>query len=138
LSRKLPPKTKDIIAEVDNKVVGFCDVGPSRDDDANEYTGEVYGIYVKPDYMHRGIGSTLLESGLNYLREKGLKVVTLWVLEANSNTRKFYEKHGSVLTGRKRPKNAIWLYYMKFNIGSFYYTSPNETCTTLALKIKME
>lgn len=47
-----------------------------------------------PEYWNNGIGSELINWGLNELKKRNYDKVTLWVLEENINARKFYEKVG--------------------------------------------
>lgn len=75
-------------------IVGFVAVGASRDDDAPPDTGEIQAIYVDPSQWGRGTGSRLLSSGLERLAAAGSPRATLWVLESNQRTRRFYEDRG--------------------------------------------
>jgi RimJ/RimL family protein N-acetyltransferase len=49
--RDWPP----LLAESGDVVVGFVSVGASRDADAD---GELFAIYVDPDYWGRGVGAS--------------------------------------------------------------------------------
>ena len=71
-------------------VRGFVSVGPSRDDDADADTAELYALYVHPAAWGRGLGSRLLTAALEVVDDP----MTLWVLEANERARRFYERHG--------------------------------------------
>lgn len=59
------------------KVVGFTSVCPCRDEDRDALTGELGAIYVDSEYMGKGIGSLLMRSGLDYLKEQGFTAATL-------------------------------------------------------------
>lgn len=85
---------EDAIIYKDNKAVGLICIGKSRDADKTDSCGEVWGIYLLPEYWNKGIGSELFNWGLNELKRKKYNEVTLWVLEKNINARKFYEKVG--------------------------------------------
>ena len=98
----LQAQQRIFVAEVDGKIVGHCVVGRSRDADAGETTGELYGIYVDPQYMNQGIGYTLLKTGLAYLVEQGFVSATLWVLGPNQSARRFYERNGWAADGTTR------------------------------------
>lgn len=50
-------------------------------------------LYEKNKYCE-GIGTYFINWGLDVLKNKNYKKVTLWVLEKNLNARKFYEKLG--------------------------------------------
>jgi len=81
------------VAEADAAVVGFASVGPSRDDDASPHVGELYAIYVLPEYWGRAIGRHLMETAEDWLGNR-FATATLWVLESNIRTRRFYESLG--------------------------------------------
>jgi GNAT superfamily N-acetyltransferase len=52
-------------------------------------------LYVDPDHFGQGHGSSLIAVAKRQ-RPDGLK---LWTFEANSGARRFYERHGFVVTG---------------------------------------
>lgn len=82
------------VAEIEDKVVGFCVVGRSRDDGSDDSTGELYAIYVDAQSMNRGVGLALIRGGQEYLGAQGYTKATLWVLESNQRARRFYERQG--------------------------------------------
>lgn len=82
------------IAEAPGQIVGWCVAGKSRDDDSTVETGELHGIYILPEFIGQGIGTKLMEFALTYLRQDGFKNATLWNLDTNEATKKFYEKRG--------------------------------------------
>ena len=77
----------------DRQVVGFCFSGPALSDDG---WGEVYAIYVHPDWWGVGHGRDLLRAGEESLRSAGFDRALLWVLERNERGRRFYERQGWV------------------------------------------
>jgi len=84
----------DVLIYLDNKAVGLMAFGKCRDEDQDNTCGEIWGIYLLPEYWNRGIGAYLISWGLKELKNKNYEKVTLWVLEENLNARKFYEKMG--------------------------------------------
>jgi ribosomal protein S18 acetylase RimI-like enzyme len=90
---------KTEVIKSDGKITGFITLGRSRDIDAASECGEVWGIYISPDYWRRGLGTILLNWGLKELGSRGLPSVTLWVLEDNRHARSFYEKQGFEFDG---------------------------------------
>jgi ribosomal protein S18 acetylase RimI-like enzyme len=98
------PKTNQntFIAESNSKILGFCNVGPSRDDSAPNNVGELYGIYLDPRIQGQGIGSALMETGLNFLRELGFTKATLWVLKTNNSAISFYKAKGWKSDGQEK------------------------------------
>jgi ribosomal protein S18 acetylase RimI-like enzyme len=85
---------EDALIYVDNKAVGFMCVGKCRDKDQDISCGEIWGIYLLPEYWNKGIGAYFIQWGLKELKNRNYKKVTLWVLEDNLSARKFYEKMG--------------------------------------------
>ena len=88
------------VAEFGDNIVGWCTAGFSLSKDTSKDTGEVYGIYVHPDYARRGAGSKLMEKALDTLKEDGFKKAILWVLTSNGKTRKWYESKGWRVEGK--------------------------------------
>lgn len=88
------------VIEVDGRVAGFLTLGNCRDSDADPArTGEIWGIYLAPQYWRRGIGTRALQAGERVLRSRGYEEATLWVLEGNEQARGFYEAMGFQLDG---------------------------------------
>src|SRR6056297_1282932 len=82
------------VIEVKGKIIGFLTIGKSRDDDLNDEYGEIWGIYLDPEYWRQGYGSRLIRFGFKKLQEMGFTKVSLWVLKKNTNSIKFYKKIG--------------------------------------------
>ena len=82
------------VAEEEGRVIGFASFGPSRDPDAGPEVGEILAIYVDPSVVGAGVGRALLDAAIEALCEAGYRRATLWVLEANSHARRFYERAG--------------------------------------------
>jgi ribosomal protein S18 acetylase RimI-like enzyme len=92
--------TQTFVAELDGRVVGFCSVGPCRDEDLQGHEfGELLAVYVSPDSMKNGIGSALALAGLAFLRKNRHEKATLWVLTSNLASRTWYEKRGWAIEG---------------------------------------
>jgi len=91
----------NFIVEDEDEVAGWISFGKSRDEDAR--AGEIYGIYVHPDYWGRGFGRELMAAAEDDLREQKFKMITLWVLELNERSRYFYSKAGYSFDGSKKP-----------------------------------
>lgn len=98
----LPIERRPWVAESDSGIVGFAHGGPPRDEDLTSNTGEVYAIYVLPDYWDRGVGRRLLMHCEHDLIGHGYDKAVLWVLADNSRARRFYEKAGWTLDGASK------------------------------------
>ena len=80
-------------------ICGFVTLGSSRDEDLSHEYGEIWGIYLSPEYWKQGIGSILLDWAKSELKNRGFSKISLWVLEENNRACRFYEKHGFVFDG---------------------------------------
>lgn len=89
------------VAEIDARVVGFCDVGPARTEPQSDCRGEIYAIYILEKYQRMGIGSTLWTTGISFLHKHGLVPYMLWTLEKNQKARQFYENQSGIVCGTK-------------------------------------
>ena len=88
-----------------NDPVGFITLGECRDEDLDSSWGEIWGIYLLPSHWNQGIGTELINWGINVLQSRGYGKVSLWVLEKNINARKFYEKLAFSHDGLKKRLN---------------------------------
>ena len=70
--------------------------------DLGEDVAELVCIHSLCDNWHRGYGSVMMEHVLQEMRKAGYNKVILWVFEKNMSARKFYEKHGFVLTDSRQ------------------------------------
>ena len=76
-------------------VAAFMVVGPSRDEDKRDGGRfELWAIYVEPAMKRSGLGGELLAFCEQEAARRGMREVSLWVLERNLAGRAFYEKHG--------------------------------------------
>ena len=98
---KEPPGVSHLVAEVDEHgVVGWACLGPYRPNPQvdgaaeGEGWGELYAVYVRPEFMGAGVGRALLVAALDGLAALGHARVRLWVLAGNARARGFYERHG--------------------------------------------
>ena len=77
----------------------------SRDEDADDGTYELMGLYLLPEYFFQGIGTQAMEIVFKTARNLEMKDLTLWVLENNHNAKRFYEKSGFAPDGCSREQN---------------------------------
>jgi len=85
-------------------VVGFVSAGRTRGA-LPGYDGEIYTLYVSPDFQNRGIGTQLLEGAFQKLGEREVRGVMLWVLARNPS-RFFYEALGGTKIAMR--KERLW------------------------------
>lgn len=89
------------VALYDGSPAGFVCFEKCRDGDAPAARGEIWGIYLSPEYWRRGIGSKLLTWAIDELKNRGYTSVSLWVFEDNAGARAFYEQRGFTADGAK-------------------------------------
>ena len=75
--------------------------------DLGDTVGELICIHSLQNNWAKGYGSAMMEYVLARFKQEGYKFVILWVFEANTRARKFYEKHGFRLTEQKKLANGI-------------------------------
>lgn len=90
------------IIEDNNRVIGFATIGKCRDSDIQLNAGEIWGIYIHPDFWNKSYGTKLLQYTIEILKKRNYKLITLWVLEENYPGREFYEKNGFVHDGTRK------------------------------------
>jgi GNAT superfamily N-acetyltransferase len=85
------------VAEQHDRVVGFADFGPCRDNDKDPHrAGELYAIYLRPEAKGAGAGRLLFAQGQEWLGKRGFLELTTLVLDANQNARDFYLRMGMI------------------------------------------
>ncbi len=85
-----------LVAAVDDQVVGYATCGVNR-----ENSGELFAIYVLPEWQRRGVGRRLWQRAIKHLRSLGLPEMVVWVLANNEPARRFYERQGATLLGNR-------------------------------------
>ena len=90
------------VADRDRETVGFVASGPPRDEDVPLPAAEVYAIYVLPGEWRGGSGRALLTATVDHWLDRGATSLVLWVLEANSGGRAFYEAMGWQWDGHRK------------------------------------
>lgn len=93
---------EDAIIYRNDNDLGFICFGKCRDNDLDSTFGEIWGIYLLPEFWRQGVGSKLINFAVNELKNKGYRKISLWVLENNKNAIKFYEKQGFKYAGTKK------------------------------------
>jgi GNAT superfamily N-acetyltransferase len=83
-------------------IVGFGSYGPSRSA-RRDFTGEVYTLYVLPDFQGLGIGQGLLRALFGALGREGHQAALIWVLAPNPS-RYFYEAMGGKAVARRNTR----------------------------------
>lgn len=96
-----PGSPHTTVVEGADGICGFSTVGLGRDAD-RDGAGELYGIYVHPDWWNRGIGRLLIQDARDRLGQQGFSEVILWVLVGNDRAERFYRVDGWEPDGQRR------------------------------------
>lgn len=94
----LAPTHAGVIAEVEGRAIGFlyliADADPAR--------GTLLdNLHVLPDHCGHGLGRRLLARAADEIAVRQWPAgLHLWVFNANTGARRFYERHGAVLVDR--------------------------------------
>ncbi len=88
------------------RIVGFCDVLPSRDGGAPAEVAEIAALYVEPEEWGKGAGRGLVAAAVEHARDHGFSSLTLWVLASNRRARTFYEQAGFRADGAEKTDSS--------------------------------
>lgn len=91
--RALRRKVAIIVLEVDGHVVGYATLGPSRMRSL-PHRGEIYEIYLRPEYQGIGLGRRLFQTARSMLDDMRLKGLAVRALQANDVAMGFYRRLG--------------------------------------------
>jgi ribosomal protein S18 acetylase RimI-like enzyme len=89
-----PAQSVLLAEETSGLAMGFGSCGATRHPSL-PFSGEIYTLYVSPDYQRRGVGSMLLTALLRELRRQGYRSAVIWAL-ADNPSRFFYEAMGGL------------------------------------------
>ncbi len=92
------PRDVRVAVDVAGMIRGFGSCGPSRSE--RHFPGEVFTLYVAPDWQNCGIGRRMLIALFRRLAASGLDAAIVWVLRDNPS-RFFYERLGGRLVSHK-------------------------------------
>lgn len=92
-----------LVNQRDAQLLGFVQLGPTE-----SMVGSIAGpawelrrLYVLSGHQGRGIGTALMTAGLAHPQIRGADKITLDVWEHNHRARRFYERFGFEVTGRR-------------------------------------
>ena len=94
LEEHVPEKYPIYVAEVDEKIVGWCSLSPYRRGRmALRYTAEI-SYYIHEGYRRKGIGSALVEYAIARCEKLGIKTLFALLLDVNVASVGLLEKFG--------------------------------------------
>ena len=96
-----------LMGYIDDNPAGFVNFGKLRTPPPGMspirplYSGEIYAIYLLPEFYRKGLGTALLKAAVRGLEEMRHKSMCLWVLEKNKRAGLFYKHLGGERCGKK-------------------------------------
>ena len=82
-----------LVIEVGDEIAGYATLGPNRVNTL-PFEGEVYEIYLRPEYQGIGLGMKLFADAKNELARRGYKGLVVWSLSDNAPALSFYQNAG--------------------------------------------
>ena len=86
-----------LVVDFGGETIGYATLGRNRAPTIVA-EGEIYEIYLKPEYQGLGFGGRLFETARAHLRARGLRGVVVWALTENHGAREFYSRRGGTET----------------------------------------
>lgn len=87
------PRFQSFIIKQDGGVIGYCAVSPWKKQEAYDSTGEI-NIYLHPESVGKGIGSTAIQYLLKFARENDINNLIAGICSENIPSIKLFEKSG--------------------------------------------
>ena len=84
-----------LVLEFDGKLVGYVSLGRNRVA-AIPYAGEIFELYLAPEFQGLGFGARLFAAARDDLAAKGYLSTIVWALADNERALRFYEGMGGV------------------------------------------
>ncbi len=91
--------TAILVLEVGGEICGYATVGPNRARNLAQ-KGEVYEIYMRPEYQGIGLGTRLFLAARRELSRFGFDTVVVWALADNDGACRFYSNAGGQKVAR--------------------------------------
>ncbi|MDZ5699277.1 MULTISPECIES: GNAT family N-acetyltransferase [Phyllobacteriaceae] len=82
-----------LVMEVGGEVAGYATLGRNRARQLKQ-DGEIYELYLSPEYQGIGMGTRLFEAAREMLVAHGFEGVVVWALEENTGAISFYQSAG--------------------------------------------
>ena len=93
---------KMLVATIDKKIVAFTEYSLTNEFSKDlDIDCELCGLYVKNEYLNKGIGTKLFNYVKDTFIKEGKKQMGIWCLKDNKNAINFYKSKGGVITKEK-------------------------------------
>lgn len=121
---QIDPTRVSFVAELDNQIIGFGDIGPARIIESianlNQTYFELYAMYVLKDYQRLGIGKQIFTVIEEHLAISHIKNIVVWTLLENEKAIKFYQSLGFKQTMWAKQTNIDNKYYDEIALIKLY------------------
>lgn len=84
-----------LVADVAGEIAGYATVGYNRARGLT-HEGEIYELYLKPEYQGIGLGTRLFSECRSLLGSLGYRGLVAWCLEDCDLTTRFFRSHGGI------------------------------------------
>jgi ribosomal protein S18 acetylase RimI-like enzyme len=91
--RAIARGTSVMVIDMGGLIAGYCTFGLNRAR-ALPQEGEIYELYIRPEYQGIGLGTMLFDAAQASLKNHGCDGLVVWALEDNAMAIRFYEGHG--------------------------------------------
>jgi len=81
-----------LVLEAAGDLAGYATLGPART--KGDLEGEIYELYIAPEYQGLGLGERLFETARLHLEQGGKRGLLVWALNDNERARIFYLRRG--------------------------------------------
>lgn len=82
-----------LVIEIGGTLAGYATIGRNRARELPQQ-GEIYELYLRPEYQGIGLGRRLFAAARGKLAESGLHGLVVWALEENAGALSFYYGSG--------------------------------------------
>jgi ribosomal protein S18 acetylase RimI-like enzyme len=87
------------LVQFGDTIAGYANYGRNRARSLY-YDGEIYELYLKPEFQGLGFGRRLFTAARRDLAQSGLKSIVVWALSDNENAVEFYRALGGRAVAR--------------------------------------
>lgn len=90
------PEMLIVVAERADTIVGYvwAAIEPESYKELRARAGYIHDLLVTDDARGSGVGARLIDTAVDWLRERGMPRVLLWTAAPNERARRLFEAHG--------------------------------------------
>jgi ribosomal protein S18 acetylase RimI-like enzyme len=103
LRRLIRKGSRIALLQFGDKIAGYANYGRNRARSLY-YDGEIYELYLRPEYQGLGFGRRLFTAARRDLAQSALKSLIVWALSENENAVEFYRALGGKPVARSSEK----------------------------------